>query len=488
VTDVLNLPEVLTYQPVQQTYVLSPGQVFLRGGTVAQPFVGLTRDRPFSGQVWPRGEYQSDKRVGSNIPAPPSFVATVDVTPATVSFAAGETAQLSVVVMDQNSIVLVGRTVVWSTSNAAKATVSSTGLVTAVAAGSATITATCEGKTDTCAVTVNASPAAVSTVTVTPNPWKVIPAGTVQLTAVPRDAGGTILTGRVISWSSDTPGVVTVSGTGLVTFVSAGTAIITATCETVPGTAAGTALPAPDVTDPLLYFSCDEAGPTAAILSTGRSAITLDYADTGSITPVITGERRKGRKVEHNVVFGGSGFRDGDYRLHGSLGSPIVDLAGDAAWSVAAWSNRALGYWGLDSLGYASLINHTDGAEYPWLLPLQWRRRSDAKIELTLEAYGILGLIRQTQLGVFETQLAAGWNHIAIVNKPSSAQLLVYLNAVLMGTFAVVDLSAYGRIKWSSLGCIAGPATASRAWGSFDEVYVFDRALTGTEVTTLASI
>ena len=45
-------------------------------------------------------------------------------------------------------------TVTWETSNSGKATVSSTGLVTGVASGSATITATCNGKTAQCSVTV----------------------------------------------------------------------------------------------------------------------------------------------------------------------------------------------------------------------------------------------------------------------------------------------------------------------------------------------
>ena len=45
-------------------------------------------------------------------------------------------------------------TVTWATSNSGKATVSSTGLVTGVASGSATITATCNGKTAQCSVTV----------------------------------------------------------------------------------------------------------------------------------------------------------------------------------------------------------------------------------------------------------------------------------------------------------------------------------------------
>lgn len=43
----------------------------------------------------------------------------------------------------------------WASSNTGKATVSDNGVVTGVASGSATITATCDGKTATCAVTVS---------------------------------------------------------------------------------------------------------------------------------------------------------------------------------------------------------------------------------------------------------------------------------------------------------------------------------------------
>jgi len=53
--------------------------------------------------------------------------------------------------------VLTGRVVGWASSNPAIATVSATGLVTGVAAGAATITATSEGKSGTAAITVTAS-------------------------------------------------------------------------------------------------------------------------------------------------------------------------------------------------------------------------------------------------------------------------------------------------------------------------------------------
>lgn len=56
-------------------------------------------------------------------------------------------------------------------------------------------------------------------------------ASSIQLTATPKDSGGTALINRVISWQSDNPAVATVNGTGLVKAVAVGTCNITASCE-----------------------------------------------------------------------------------------------------------------------------------------------------------------------------------------------------------------------------------------------------------------
>ena len=86
----------------------------------------------------------------------PAPVATVAVSPATATLAPGATTQLTVVLRDAAGNTLTNRSVTWSTANAAVATVSTTGLVTAVAAGSATITATSEGRAGGAAITVSA--------------------------------------------------------------------------------------------------------------------------------------------------------------------------------------------------------------------------------------------------------------------------------------------------------------------------------------------
>ncbi|HXL35365.1 MAG TPA: Ig-like domain-containing protein, partial [Gemmatimonadales bacterium] len=87
----------------------------------------------------------------SNVP-----VAAVTVNPASTSVAVGATVQLAAVTQDSAGKTLTGRSVTWTISNSAVATVAASGLVTGVATGTATITATSEGKSGTAAISVTA--------------------------------------------------------------------------------------------------------------------------------------------------------------------------------------------------------------------------------------------------------------------------------------------------------------------------------------------
>src|SRR5438445_50770 len=165
-------------------------------------------------------------------------VASVTVSPATASITVGATTQLTATPKDANGTALSGRVVTWATSNAAIATVSASGLVRGVAAGSATITAASEGKSGTAAITVTNVP--VASVTVTPAIASLVAGTTVQLTATPKDALGNPLSGRVVTWSSDALGVAAVSATGLVSGLGIGGVTITATSEGQSGSAAVT--------------------------------------------------------------------------------------------------------------------------------------------------------------------------------------------------------------------------------------------------------
>lgn len=93
----------------------------------------------------------------TSVAPPPPVVTTVTVAPGSASIAVGATAALQATVRDAQGNVMTGQTVTWSTSNAAAATVNSSGVVSGVSAGTATITATSSGKSGTSSVTVTAS-------------------------------------------------------------------------------------------------------------------------------------------------------------------------------------------------------------------------------------------------------------------------------------------------------------------------------------------
>ena len=84
----------------------------------------------------------------------PVSVASVDVQPATVSISIGETIQLTATPQDASGNVLTGRTVTWSSSSEAVATVDSNGLVSGTGGGDASVSATAEVVFGTSAVTV----------------------------------------------------------------------------------------------------------------------------------------------------------------------------------------------------------------------------------------------------------------------------------------------------------------------------------------------
>jgi uncharacterized protein YjdB len=84
----------------------------------------------------------------------PTPVASVTVSPSTTTLSTGKTVQLSATLRDAGGQTLSGRTIMWTTSSSKIATVSSTGQVTARSKGTATITATSEGKSGPATITV----------------------------------------------------------------------------------------------------------------------------------------------------------------------------------------------------------------------------------------------------------------------------------------------------------------------------------------------
>ena len=156
-------------------------------------------------------------------PTPPEVkVTSVTVSPATLSIVEGESQQLKATVLPSDAT---NPKVTWTSSNAQVASVTD-GTVKALKPGTATITATADGKQGTCTVTVTAKIIPTSGVTLDITATSLDEGQTVTLTAtiVPADA-----TDKSVSWSSSAPDVASVDQNGKVTAIKKGSATITAT-------------------------------------------------------------------------------------------------------------------------------------------------------------------------------------------------------------------------------------------------------------------
>ena len=150
----------------------------------------------------------------------------------------GETLQLSVEALDENGQAVAGVEFSWESSNTSVATVDATGLVTAVAEGTATITASAGDVQATVEITVVSAMQPVVSVEVSPSAETIAIGTTRQLSAEAFDENGQAVAGAEFSWESDDDAVAMVDGSGLVTGVAEGTATITASSGSAQGTAA----------------------------------------------------------------------------------------------------------------------------------------------------------------------------------------------------------------------------------------------------------
>lgn len=84
-------------------------------------------------------------------------VTSLELSQTTASVAVGATLILTATPVDQDGVAITGKTITWSTGNQGIATVTSDGVITGVAAGTVTITATCDGVSADATVTVTAA-------------------------------------------------------------------------------------------------------------------------------------------------------------------------------------------------------------------------------------------------------------------------------------------------------------------------------------------
>ena len=147
------------------------------------------------------------------------------VTPSRIEIIEGGSAALSARVSPEAAS---DRAVSWSSSDRSVATVDKAGTVHGLRPGTATVTATAEGKSGTCAVTVKAKAVNVTEVTLDKTELTLTEGETETLTATVRPDNAD---NRKVTWSSDKTEVATVGGDGKVAAVKPGEAVVTVTTE-----------------------------------------------------------------------------------------------------------------------------------------------------------------------------------------------------------------------------------------------------------------
>ena len=200
------------------------------------------------------------------------------VTPSRIEIIEGESAVLSASVSPEAAS---DRAVAWSSSDRSVATVDKAGTVHGLRPGTATVTATAEGKSGTCAVTVKAKAVNVTEVTLDKTELTLTEGETETLTATvkPDNADN-----RKVTWSSDKTEVATVGGDGRVTAVKAGEAVVTVTTEDGGKTASCK-----------VTVKAKVIGVTEVTLD--RTELTLTEGETETLTATVRPDNADNRKV-----------------------------------------------------------------------------------------------------------------------------------------------------------------------------------------------
>lgn len=171
---------------------------------------------------------------GSGSTSPKVSLVALDVSPGSKTIAVGETVSLTATGLDQTGAPMTPKSVTWKSESPSIASVSSSGTVTGVGAGTTIITASSGAVIGTAIVTV--SPV-VTSLSISPSSASVSAGGTMQLSAIARDNFGSTVSGKTISWISANPNIATISASGMLTGVAQGSTSVTATVDKAQATA-----------------------------------------------------------------------------------------------------------------------------------------------------------------------------------------------------------------------------------------------------------
>ncbi len=159
-------------------------------------------------------------------------ISSLSVNPSAPVMHVGGVQQLVATPATSSGKIIEGRTATWNSSNPAVATVDGNGLVTAIAGGTTTVSATLGGVSDEAAVTVWFPVTALS-IASEGDVTDICKEGSVQLLPTFTDASGSPVTGRQVAWTTADAATAEVTPRGLVIGRELGTTEITGTVDGV---------------------------------------------------------------------------------------------------------------------------------------------------------------------------------------------------------------------------------------------------------------
>ncbi len=228
-------------------------------GTIMALTVGRTVIRAFA-VADPRAR---DSLIMTVLPA-----RTVTINPGAVALGAGESRLLRAQVTIESGL---STDVIWRSANPSVAIIGQTGQLTAVSMGTTTISAIAVADTMRRATATVTVVPVVRDLEVTPAAVSIIMGETRQLAAsVSADAGLT----RAVLWRSGNPAVASVSSTGLVTGITAGTAMLTVIAQA-------------DTTQRVTALITVRAAPTVTV---SPSSVTLGLGEQRALSAAVQAE------------------------------------------------------------------------------------------------------------------------------------------------------------------------------------------------------
>lgn len=365
---------------------------------------------------------------GSSAPAPqpPAPTATLNslaVTPATTSLSRSATKQFTATGSYSDGTTKdLTATVTWASSAPTIASVSSGGLVTGLAAGSATLTAASGATSAQAQVSVTA--ATLTALTITPASPSLAKGATRQLTAMGAYSDGTSrdLTGSV-TWTSSAPAVASVNAAGLVAGVAAGAATISATSGGVTAQTPVTVTAAS-----LLSLAVTPANSSVAKGGTKAFTATGTFSD-GSTGPVTVTWTSSAPAV---ATINGSGVATGIAAGTATLTATNGAISGSATLAVTAAT--------LSSLAITPATpSVTAGASTPLTATGTYTDGSTANLTGTSTWTSSTPAIALVNAGGLVTGVAQGTSTITATSGGVSGSVTLTVNAA--ATVTLVEVS-----------------------------------------------